>query len=337
MGLNPFKDSNLEVLQQSIEDFLKDNFGFILESIKENWSLFVKKGRERITIMFIPHSEKRIINFHVPIFAISIIVISLIVTITITSLAIINHSSTIKDVIKLKRYGINSNIQKKQYNEEFNRLYNIFQKFKPEISQLYALTNKNVDSQLWAKGGGQPLNGATNIEKGDSPPIEVLNIQEMQQELKTTKEALEEIKSFLQDRKKIMENTPSIWPVKGYIFSKFGMNTSPYTFQREFNSGIDIASFPGKQIKATASGKVEKITWDPKFGLKIIIKHKYGFSTSYSHCERVIVDENQLVSKGEVIGYLGKTGKAARHMCFYQVIIGTECVDPYPYLNTIAQ
>jgi murein DD-endopeptidase MepM/ murein hydrolase activator NlpD len=337
MGLNPFRDSNLEILQTGIEDFLKDHFGFIVESARENWGLFLKKGRERITIMFIPHSEKRIINFHVPIFTISIIVLTLITTITITSLAIINHSSTIKDVIKLKRYGINSNIQKKQYSEELNRLYNLFQKLKPEIAGLYKLTSKNIDSQLWAKGGGQPPNGAYVIENGDSPPIEVLNIQEMQQELKTTKEALEEIKAFLQERKKIMENTPSIWPVDGYIFTKYGMTTSPYTFQREFNSGIEIASFPGKQIKATASGKVEKITWDSKYGLRITIRHKYGFSTCYSHCERVIADENQQVSKGDVIAYLGKTGKASRHMCLYQVMIGTECVDPYPYLNTIVQ
>ncbi len=80
---------------------------------------------------------------------------------------------------------------------------------------------------------------------------------------------------------------------------------------------------------------MEKISWDSKHGLKITIKHKYGFSTCYSHCQRVVVDINQKLSKGEVIGYAGKTGRASRHMCFYQVKIGTEYVDPYPYLNTI--
>lgn len=337
MALNPFKDSNLDNLQDSIKGFLSDNFGFIADSIKEKFSLFMKKGRERITIMLIPHSEKRIVNFHVPIFSISLIVITLIVTITITSLAIINHTSTIKDVTKLKRYGINSNIQKEKYKEEINRLYDIFQELKPEISRLYTLTKKNVDSPLWAKGAGDPGSSEAAIEKGDSPPLEVLNIQEMQQELKTTKEALEEIKNFLKDRKKLMENTPSIWPVDGYIVSKYGMITSPYTFQKEFNQGIGISSFPGRKIRATASGKVENIRWDSRYGLQITIKHKYGFSTCYSHCERVLVDENQHVSKGEIIACMGRTGKAPGHMCFYQIKIGTKSVDPYPYLNTIVR
>ncbi len=335
MGLNPFKDSNLENLQQSIIKFISDHFGFILNTIKERWNLFVKKGKERITIMLIPHSEKRIINFHIPIFTISIIACVLAITISITSLAIINHTSTIKDVSKLKRNGINSNIQKKKYKEEIDKLYGIFQNLKPEISHLYALTKKNKANHLWAKGGGNPSNVDKKLKESDSPPIEVLNIKEMQQELKTTKEVLDEIKIFLKERKKIMENTPSIWPTEGYIISKYGMRTSPYTFQKEFNQGIEIASFPGKKIKATANGKVESITWNSKHGLKIIIKHKYGFSTCYSHCQRITVEANQAVSKGDVIGYMGKTGKAARHMCFYQVKIGTECVDPYPYLNTI--
>ncbi len=335
MGLNPFKDSNLENLQQSIRSFISDHFGFISNSIKERWDHFLKKGKERLTIMLIPHSEKRIVNFQIPIFAISIIACIIIITISITSLAIINHTSTIKDVSKLKRYGINSNIQKKKYTEEINRLYDIFQKLKPEITSLYALTKKNSANPLFAKGGGNILTSDNKPEEGVSPPIEVLNIKEMQQELKTTRDVLDEIKNFLKERKKIMENTPSIWPVDGFIISKYGMRTSPYTFQKEFHHGIEIAAFPGKKIRSTANGKVETITWNSKHGLKITIKHKYGFSTCYSHCQRVLVEPNQTVSKGDIIGYTGRTGKATRHMCFYQVKIGTDSVDPFPYLNTI--
>jgi murein DD-endopeptidase MepM/ murein hydrolase activator NlpD len=59
--------------------------------------------------------------------------------------------------------------------------------------------------------------------------------------------------------------------------------------------------------------------------------------THYSHCQRVTVEVGDKVSKGEVIGYVGKTGKSSRHQCFYQVKIGTEFVDPVPYLNRIPQ
>ncbi len=335
MGLNPFKDSNLNDLQENIRQFTKRHFGELNKRIREWWNDFVKKGREQITIMFIPHSEKKIVNFHITKFAIGSVICFLVVTITITSIAIINHTSTIKQVSKLKMYRSNSRIQITKYKEEINRLYDIFQRFKPEITYLYSLTPDNNIDSLWAKGGVANPNPTNVAGAENSPPIEILNIEEVERELKTTKEILQKVKQFLQNRKKLLENTPSLWPVDGYIVSGFGERTSPYTFRTEFHQGIDISAFPGAEIRATAPGKVADVRWDPVLGLTVSLKHKYGFSTHYSHCQRVSVERNEKVSKGEVIGYVGRTGKAMRHMCFYQIKIGTEFVDPAPYISTI--
>lgn len=337
MTLNPFKDSNLESLQQNIKNFLSTHFGFILDKIKDRWNHFLQKGKERITIMLIPHSEKKIINMHIPIYMVFIIISIIIITITVTSLAIVNHTSTIKDITKLKKYGVNSKIQITEYKKEINRLYDIFQKLKPEMTNLYSLTHDKKADSLWAKGGVGSQNPESDDELGTFPPIEVLNIKEMEQELKTTKDVLERIKDFLESRKKIIENTPSLWPVQGYIISKFGMRTSPYTFQKEYSQGLEIAAFPGSEIRATAPGKVVSITWDSAYGLSIQIKHKYGFSTRYSHCQRIAVEIDQKVSKGELIGYVGRTGNATRNICYYQVKIGTDYVDPLPYLNKLSR
>jgi murein DD-endopeptidase MepM/ murein hydrolase activator NlpD len=337
MRINPFKDSNLNDLQQDITKRLSDHYGDIAERIRAGWKRFLAKGREKITVMFIPHTEKKIINFHVSIFAISFFAGIVTITVIITSLFIINHSSTIKEVSILKKYGSNSKIQIQVYRDEINKLYDIFQKFKPEITYLYSLTpGSNIDS-LWARGG--VANPEPSPEEADSlsPPTEVLNIQEIEMELKTTKELLVTIKNFLKYRKKIIENTPSIWPSKGYIISRYGQRNSPFTFKPEFHSGIDIESFPGTEILATAPGKVEEIRWDPTLGLTVSVKHKYGFTTVYSHCQRVSVEPEQKVSKGEVIGYVGRTGKTTKYICYYQVKIGTEFVDPIPYLNRIIQ
>ncbi len=336
MNINPFKDSNLRDLQQNITDFLSDHFSGLLVKIQYRWQLFVKKGKERMTVMFIPHSEKRIINFHISLFAISFIIGILTLTVTVTSILIINHSSTIKEVSKLKRYGTNSKIQMKKYRDEINKLYAVFQQFKPELTHLYSLTPESDIDSLWAKGGIPNPN--PDIEEGSdvSPPIEVLNMQEIERELKTTKKVIEKVKVFLEYRKKIIENTPSIWPVDGHIVSRYGQRSSPFTFQSEFHHGIDIEAYPGSEIKSTAPGTVNDIRWDPVLGLTISIRHKYGFVTSYSHCQRVSVDIGQKISKGEVIGYVGRTGKATAPICYYQIRIGTEFVDPMPYLNRIS-
>ncbi|PKL17053.1 MAG: hypothetical protein CVV49_13170, partial [Spirochaetae bacterium HGW-Spirochaetae-5] len=326
MGINPFKDSNLNDLQQNVTDFLVDHFVDKKHRIRTLWKRFNEKGNERITVMFIPHSEKKILNFHISIFTISSIAAFIFITVIVTSVLIINHSSTVKEVSILKRDGTDSKVQIKIYKEEINKLYDIFQKFKPELTYLYSLTpDSNIDS-LWAKGGeNNPNPGAEQTDNDPNvPSMELLNIQEVKQELETTRDVVGKIKSFLNYRKKIIENTPSIWPVEGYIVSRYGYRNSPYSFETEFHQGIDIETFPCSEIKSTAPGNVSEIKWDPSLGLTVSIRHKYGFITSYSHCQRVSVEVGQKVLKGEVIGYTGKTGKTTEYICYYQVKIGTE-------------
>jgi len=330
MKINPFKESDLNDLQQNLSKFLSDRCETFSEKMKAKWVSFLAKGREKITIMFIPHSEKKIINFHVSIFAIVFFVGCVSLTIVVTSIFIVKHSSTIKEISILKSYDSNSKLQRETYKNEINKLYAIFQTFKPEITYLYSLTpDSNIDNidSLWAMGG-VPNQEPTEGESKYSPSIEELNIQEIERELKTTKELMVNIKNFLKYRKKIIENTPSIWPSKGYIVSRY---------KPEFNRGVDIETFPGMEIVSTAPGAIEDIYWDTTLGLTVSIRHKYGFVTTYSHCQRVSVEVGQQVSKGEVIGYVGKTGKTTKYACYYQVRIGTDFVDPVPYLNRIIQ
>lgn len=334
MKINPFKDTNLRDLQLNLIEFVADHFSGLSQKVNDWLRLIDAKGKERITVMFIPHSEKRIVNFHLSIYALTIFSTLVVATVTITSLIIINHSSTVKEVSKLKKYGTNSKQQISRFKDESNKLYESFQRLKPEITHLYSLTPGSDIDSLWGKGGdftGKIPEGENNM----APPVELLNIQEVERELKTTKKVLSKIKSFLEIRKKIIENTPSVWPVNGYIVSRFGKRSSPYTFEEEFHNGIDIETFPSAEIKATAPGIINDIKWDPSLGLTVSIKHKYGFITVYSHCQRVAVEPGQKVSKGEVIGYVGRTGKTTRYICQYQIKIGTEYTDPMPYLNKI--
>ena len=333
MKINPFKETNLEDLQKSITKFIIDHFGKMVEIIKEKWEAFVAKGKERLTVMFIPHSEKKIINFQVSLFAISGFIAVITITVIVTSILIIDHSSTIKDVSKLKLDGINSEMQVEQYKEEISRLKDTLQSFKPEIAGLFALTPGGNSNNLWAMGG--PTNPDPEDIDELAPPTEILDMQEIETELKVTKEVISQIKGFLNHRRNVIENTPSIWPVDGYIVSRFGSRSSPYSFKNEHHAGIDIEAFPGSEIRATAPGTVESVRWDPSLGLTITISHRYGFSTQYSHCERVLVRQGQKVSKGEVIGFVGKTGRTTKYICYYKVKIGTEYVDPIPFLNKI--
>lgn len=338
MGINPFKDANLADLQKSVLSLLKDMFGNMLESIKFFFRRINKKGNERITLMFIPHSEKKIINFHISIYAISLFLIIIVITVSVTSILIVNHASTVKQVSQLKSHDVDSGEQLEIFKIEITKLSNLFEsKLKKDFEGIYSTIygRKNSDN-LWAVGGND-LDVAVEGFSSDNltPNKEILILEGVENDLKIMKEHLQKIKSNLNSRKKIIENTPSIWPASGYVISSFGRRKSPLSFQNEFVQGIDIASFPGAEIRATAPGTVESIVWSDTYGLRITLKHKYGFSTIYSHCQRISVKKGQKISKGEVIGFVGRTGKATRHICHYQIKIGTEFVDPLPYLNKI--
>ena len=342
MKINPFKDANLNDLQQNISDFLMDHFEDKKLKIKTLWKRFKEKGNERITIMFIPHSEKKIRNFHVSIFTISSIAAFIFITIIVTSILIINHSSTVKEISILTRGESDSKTQLTIYNEEIGTLQTIFEKgLKPILGNVYKLSTGENKETLWAKGGldnQNPTEEDSDYSDDNDDSLERLNyMQGIKHELEITKDVIGKLKNFLNYRKKIIENTPSIWPVEGYIVSQYVEKKSPYSLKRENHKGIDIETFPCAEIRATAPGNVSEIKWNPTLGLTVSIRHKYGFITSYSHCQRVSVEVGQKVLKGEVIGYTGKTGNAAEYMCFYQIKIGTEYINPMPYLNRISK
>ena len=343
MKINPFKDTNLNDLQQNITNFFIDHFEDKRLKLKILWKKFKARGNERITIMFIPHSEKKIINFHVSIFTIASIAAFICITVLVTSILIIDHSSTVKEISILKRGETDSEEQLKIYKEEIETLQTIFEEgLKPVLANVYGLSTGGNKNTLWAKGGINNPNPNPDHTDRDSNDLsdsstKLIYMQEIRNDLEITKDVVVNLKNFLRERKKIIENTPSIWPVDGYIVSQYVEKKSPYSLKRENHKGIDIETFPCAEIKATAPGNVSEIKWNPTLGLTVSIRHKYGFITSYSHCQRVSVEVGQKVLKGEVIGYTGKTGSTADYMCFYQIKIGAEYVNPMPYLNRISK
>lgn len=139
--------------------------------------------------------------------------------------------------------------------------------------------------------------------------------------------------SFLDAGSKNVRSTPRIWPVQSVrIGSHYGGRLDPITGQSEVHLGIDIIAPKGTAIKATADGVVTVEGWQGDYGNLIVLKHPNGFTTRYAHLSKFKVKAGAVVQRGDVIGFVGTTGRTTAPHLHYEVRQNDRAVDPRPYL-----
>ncbi len=136
----------------------------------------------------------------------------------------------------------------------------------------------------------------------------------------------------LRTQKNTLLATPSIWPVEGFISSKFGKRNSPFGRGRTFHKGLDISGRMGTRIVATAEGTVRQSGYDGAYGISVEIDHGRGIVTKYAHMQRSTVKVGQWIRRGEVLGFIGMTGRTTGPHLHYEVVIGGVPTDPLKYI-----
>ncbi|QGZ99591.1 peptidoglycan DD-metalloendopeptidase family protein [Dehalobacter restrictus] len=119
-----------------------------------------------------------------------------------------------------------------------------------------------------------------------------------------------------------------IWPLNGPITSYYGNRHG------EFHSGIDIAGETGQPFKAVNSGTVIYAGWHDIYGNMILIDHGDGVVTRYGHSIKLLVTKGQKVTKGQIIGYVGSTGRSTGPHLHFGIMINSKAVNPINYLST---
>ena len=124
-----------------------------------------------------------------------------------------------------------------------------------------------------------------------------------------------------------------IWPVSGPITSGFGYRTDPITGATAYHAGLDIGAACGTPIKAAGTGVILSAGFNSGgYGNMTLINHGNGLSTLYGHQSSIIVSAGQSVTQGQVIGYVGSTGKSTGCHLHFEVRVGGNPVDPSGYL-----
>lgn len=144
---------------------------------------------------------------------------------------------------------------------------------------------------------------------------------------------LDHARSGVERREALAAATPSIWPVTGWLSSGYGSRSDPFTGSSDFHTGIDISAAQGQPVRATADGVVTTARTMGNYGKLVVLDHNFGISTRYGHLSRFTVSEGQLVSKGDIVGYVGSTGRSTSPHLHYELLLNGRQANPLRYLG----
>lgn len=321
-----------------ISDTLGKIFRRIGRGIAKFFSTLFTRGKQQFTVMFIPHSEKKIFNFRISVF--SLIFLSILLTgVLIAFFLSATYFSGLSRMLTTKSKDLeNTEASLEVVRDEIANLRKVSQVF--ETSMQKTLANLGIEkaeeAANLAKGGD--LDSFLGIEEQQEGIFKELSeLKSLSATLEESVDSLDKISKTLESHSELLVELPALWPLKGVrgrITNKFGYSEHPFTKLPYLHLGIDIAYRMGTPVVATATGHVVEKRHEPMgFGNYIIIRHKYGFSTKYAHLNQVLVEEGETVQQGQKIGTLGSTGLSTGPHLHYEVRIGSQQVDPERYMN----
>jgi len=255
---------------------------------------------------------------------------------------VISMAFLLYDYVQAKKQGIEyENIKKHAESQadqinslagkvmDFEKKMEYFRQLDQKIRSSTGTKMKQSKNQMLGIGGIQQEPATENSS------LDTLqkNMDKLLRDAEQQERSFQEVLDFLKKRESILASTPSIWPIKGWVTSNFGYRQSPYGGSSEFHKGIDIAAKAGNPIIAPADGIVAESVNRADMGNYVVLKHKNGISTGYAHMLRSAVHFGKSVKKGEVIGYVGNSGRSTGSHLHYSVMLNGVQVNPRKYLN----
>jgi murein DD-endopeptidase MepM/ murein hydrolase activator NlpD len=146
--------------------------------------------------------------------------------------------------------------------------------------------------------------------------------------LTTLEGRLATVKDRVESEQALARATPSIWPLAGWLSSGFGSRKDPFNGAPDFHAGLDIAADKGTPVRATADGTVRTAGYNGDYGNSVLVEHGYGIGTRFGHMSSIAVRPGQTVHRGDVLGYVGATGRATSAHLHYEILLNGQPINP---------
>ncbi len=145
--------------------------------------------------------------------------------------------------------------------------------------------------------------------------------------------SLDTVRNGVERRHALAAATPSIWPVTGWLSSSYGVRRDPFTGSPDFHPGLDISADYGEPVRATADGVVASAGVNGNYGNLVVIEHGYGIVTRYGHLSRFAAAGGQRVRRGDIVGYVGSTGRSTSAHLHYEILLNGQLSNPLRLLT----
>ena len=299
----------------------------------------LKKNKRLFTIMIIPHTEESVISIRIPLYLLQTLSIILLIGLLLSFVWIKSYRVLKGDAEEISHLRE----ENRALTGQLDVLAQETEDLKQKVEQIDNLSREICTLIELPPPGGKsepPIllafheNVRALPSRGNNQVFDraVLNVSHLREAIPEKNQELLQLKESIEEYRKQMAATPSIWPARGKVTSEFGPRNSPLSRRKEFHFGIDIAGPRGTPILATAEGEVVLASYRIGFGNTIIIDHGYGFTTVYAHLKNFNVHLGNSVQKGQVIGYMGSTGYSTGVHLHYEVHKKGVAVNPRAYL-----
>lgn len=180
-----------------------------------------------------------------------------------------------------------------------------------------------------AMGGDVPVPAARTAV----PPSPQRTFSRLQSMLDTLEAGLTAVRVQFENQQALARATPTLWPTVGWLSSSFGNRKDPFTGLPDFHGGLDISADRGTPVRAPADGTVHFAGTNGNYGKSILLDHGFGLATRYAHLTTYIVQPGQAIRRGDLLGYVGSTGRATSPHLHYEVLLNGSPINPLRLLT----
>ena len=281
------------------------------------------------TIIFVPHARAKFRKLKVShrlLFSIVSIVTSSLCLSTFFSVQYFTSLSQTHELSKLRRENRELQTANEQFSKSVESLRTQLHSVEDKTRKLAIIAGISTleDANAGGVGGVRPADDLGSPYRDDLDKMSFRSTR------------LEKDLSVLEQKfvaqQQLLSCTPSIAPVRGLLTDGFGGRSDPFTGEPGTHNAIDISSAVGQPVRAPADGIVVKAEWANGYGNVIYISHGYGYSTRYGHLSAYAVHPGARIKRGDIIGYVGSTGRSTGPHLHYEVRVNNNPVNPLEYI-----